>query len=213
MEVHLMHVRSLAVRSSYASLSSGLAVREVLAPGLFIAAILGTNYALSALPNVKLFDLLVFVAGYTLGVRRGATVAVAAWLVYGQANPWGYAEPTLLATLMGAEVGYAIAGAVVRRLVPASSVRLRPSAGWMAFAGAAAVSTVAYDVATNAYTGLLWAALAGADDHAAWVWVALFNPGALFFAAAHLTSNIVFFLAFGPPLVRAADIARGRYRW
>ncbi|MCH8331075.1 MAG: hypothetical protein IH946_06810, partial [Bacteroidetes bacterium] len=74
-------------------------------PGLFVAAILGSNYALIGLPNVKLFDLLVFVAGYTLGLRRGATVAVAAGLVYGQANPWGYAQPSLLATLMGAEVG------------------------------------------------------------------------------------------------------------
>ena len=76
-----MHVRSLAVRQGHAGQSSGLVVREVLAPGLFLAAILGTNYALSALPNVKLFDLLVFVAGYTLGVRRGATVAVGAWFV------------------------------------------------------------------------------------------------------------------------------------
>ncbi len=208
-----MHVRGLAVRQGHAYPLSGLVMREVLAPSLFLAAILGSNYALSALPNVKLFDLLVFVAGYTLGIRRGATVAVAAWLVYGQANPWGYAQPALLATLMGAEVGYAIAGTVVRRLVPPDRVRLQPSAGWLAFAAAALVATVAYDAATNVYTGLFWAGLAGADDRAAWIWVALFNPGALFFTAVHLTSNLVFFTAFGPPLVRAAGDARSRFGW
>ena len=178
---------------------------EVALPGAFVAAILASNYALTAIPNVKLFDLLVFVAGYTLGVRRGATVAVAAWFVYGQANPFGYAPAPLLVTLMAAEVGYAVAGALARRFVPPERVRLGPGAAWAAFACAALAATVAYDVAANVYTGVFWAGMAGSGASvSAWVWTALTNPGALFFMAAHVGSNLIFFTLFGPPLVLAA---------
>ena len=180
-------------------------VGEVAMPAAFVAAILASNYALAAIPNVKLFDLLVFVAGYTLGVRRGATVAVAAWFVYGQVNPFGYAPAPLLITLMAAEVGYALAGAVVRRIAPPDRVRLGPGLAWAAFACAALASTIAYDVATNVYTGIVWAGIAGSGaSTSGWVWTALSNPGALFFMAAHVGSNLVFFTLFGPPLVRAA---------
>ena len=113
---------SVVVRSPARSVARGL-----LAPSLFVVAILATNYALSGLPNVKLFDLLVFAAGYSLGLRRGALVAVTAWLVYGNVNPWGVAQAPLLLTLMGAEVGYAVAGALVRRFVAPDAVRLGPS--------------------------------------------------------------------------------------
>ena len=182
-----------------------LIVGEVAAPAAFVGAILASNYALAAIPNVKLFDLLVFVAGYTLGVRRGATVAVAAWFVYGQANPFGYAPAPLLVTLMAAEIGYAAAGAVVRRFLPPERVRLGPGLAWAAFACAALAATIAYDAATNAYTGVVWAGLAGSGASvSSWVWMALTNPGALFFMAAHAGSNLVFFTLFGPPLSLAA---------
>ena len=47
--------------------------RELVLPAAFILAILASNYALASQPNVKLFDLLVFTAGFTLGFRRGAS--------------------------------------------------------------------------------------------------------------------------------------------
>ena len=53
--------------------------REILLPAVFVALILVSNYLLSSLPNIKLFDLMVFLAGYTLGIRRGITVGVVAW--------------------------------------------------------------------------------------------------------------------------------------
>ena len=107
-------------------------LRELLAPGAFVVAILISNYALSALPNVKLFDLLVFVAGYSLGLRRGDAVAVAAWLFYGSFNPWGATHPQLLVTLMASEVGYAAAGSLVRPawLPYRQEPRLWPATRW-----------------------------------------------------------------------------------
>ena len=207
-----MQIDAAAVIRRRGALTGGLG-RELLAPGAFLTAILVSNYALAALPNVKLFDLLVFAAGYTLGLRRGATVAVAGWFIYGQANPWGYASPALLATLMASEVGYAVAGALLARVLPAAKVRLAPSRGWVGFAAAAVAATLLYDMATNVYTGVFWAGLAGSRDTMAWVWVSLFNPGALLFAAVHLSSNVIFFTAFGPPLVRAGSAARKRWGW
>ena len=174
----------------------------------FVAAILATNLALTSFPNVKLFDLMVFLAGYTLGFRRGAAVAVAAWLVYGNFNPYGPTTLPLLATVMAAETVYAGAGAFVRRMVAPGSVRLLPSRSSLFFAAAAVVSTLAYDIAANLYTGISWAMFAGSTDYSRWIVIALFNPGALFFTAAHLSSNVLFFAAFAPLLVKGAEKIR-----
>ena len=190
-----------------------IVVREALVPAAVVAAILLSNYAMAGLPNVKLFDLLVFVAGYTLGFRRGATVAVAAWLVYGQLNPWGATHGMLLATVMGSEVAYAAAGALAHRWLDPADVRLRPSAGMVVLAVAALISTVLYDVATNVYTGYHWGAIAGAGEYARWIGIAVVGPGALLFMVLHVGSNLVLFPVFGPPLIKAAQHAKAKLGW
>ncbi|MBI2165209.1 MAG: hypothetical protein HYU29_02245 [Chloroflexi bacterium] len=178
----------------------------------FVALILATNYALTRFPNVKLFDLLVFVAGYTLGVRRGVAVAGLSWLVYGTFNPFGPAGFPLLAVLMASETVYALAGGVVRRLLPPGRLSPTPGAKSLVLGGVAVLTTLAYDVLTNTYTGLAWASLAGSADYWRWVRVALFNPGALFFAAAHTASNLLFFTAFAPLLIKGVERIRGGLR-
>lgn len=188
-------------------------VREALAPGAFVALILASNYALAGLPNVKLFDALVFAAGYALGFRRGAAVAVAAWLVYGQINPWGAAQPQLLAVLIAGETLYAGAGALARRFVGPGRVTLGPSAATLAFLVPALVVTPVYDVLANVYTGYFWATVAGSAEYARWIGVALFNPGALFFMAVHAGANAAFFPVFGPPLVKGAEAVKERLGW
>jgi hypothetical protein len=188
-------------------------VREALAPLAFVLGILATNYALAFIPNVKLFDLLVFVAGYTLGLRRGATVAVAAWLVYGNFNPWGPTTGPLLLTVTTSETAYALAGAGARWLLPPSRVRLGPGWATLLFGAAALVATALYDVAANVYTGVAWAGLSGGGDVARWIWVALTNPGALFFYFMHIGSNVAFFATLGPGLVKAAERGKEAIRW
>lgn len=187
--------------------------RELLAPGAFVAAILASNYALAALPNVKLFDLLVFAAGYTLGLRRGITVAAAAWLIYGNVNPWGVAHPQLLVTLIASEMLFAAAGAGVRRIVRPRQVSLRPTPATLAFLLPALAVTPLYDILTNVYTGYFWAAAAGSADYGRWIALALFNPGALFFMAVHAGANAAFFPVFGPLLVRATESAKDSLGW
>ena len=171
----------------------------------FVTLILVTNYALVGYPNVKPFDLLVFTAGYTLGFRRGAAVAIVAWMVYGNFNPYGLTTLPLLFVVAASETVYAGAGALIRRLVPPSGLRFTP--GWrnLIFGGAAIVCTLGYDILANLYTGVHWAQLSGSTDYLRWVRIALFNPGALFFMAAHVSSNFTFFIAFAPALIKGAE--------
>jgi hypothetical protein len=192
---------------------AGWVKREVLAPGSFILAALASSYAMSSLPNVKLLDLLVFVAAYTLGLRRGLVVAAGTWLVYGTINPWGPTHGALLLTLIAAETVYVFAGVLARRIVPPSRVNLRPGASWLVFLAAAVVATATYDVIANLYTGYFWAIVAGGNDYGRWLWVALTNPGALFFMAVHVGANAMLFPVFGPLLVKGAERAKGRLGW
>ena len=163
--------------------------------------------------EIKLFDLIVFVAGYTLGFRRGAAVATGAWLVYGTLNPWGPAGPLLLITLMASELSYALAGAGVRMLVSPKQLRLLPGKWSLVIAIAAAVSTITYDGVTNAFTGVTWAQMAGSSEYQRWILVALFNPGAMLFSAIHVGSNLILFSLFGAALIKGVESGKNVIRW
>ena len=182
--------------------------RELVAPAAFILAILASNYALAPLPNVKLFDLLVFTAGFTLGFRRGVLVGAGAWLVYGTFNPWGTASPLLLAVMMVSESVYAIAGAGVRRLVSPGCLPILPGRWSLVFAVAALACTLAYDAATNIYTGIVWAQMTSDLEYKRWILIALLSPGALLFSAVHVGSNVIFFSLLGPAMARGVGKAK-----
>ena len=206
-------VAMAAVGQDRARVIPPILVREVLAPLAFVASIIVTSYALAFLPNVKLFDLMVFVAGYTLGLRRGATVAVASWAVYGTLNPWGPTTGPLLITVMGAETLYALAGAGVRWLLPPGRVRLGPGLATLLFGVGALVATGLYDLVTNVYTGVVWAQVTASDDLGRWIWVMLTHPGAVFFYVLHVGSNLAFFTTLGPAMVKAVDKGKEALWW
>lgn len=186
---------------------------EVALPLAFCGIILGTNYVLTAFPNVKLFDLMVFVAGYALGFRRGATVATASWLVYGTFNPWGATTLPLLMAVTFSEILYAIAGALFRRMQPMERLSPLPGRHSLLLAAVALTSTVSYDVVTNLYTGVSWAQFAGSSDYGRWVLIALFNPGALWFSAMHIGGNVVSFSLLAPALIKATKKAKEIFPW
>ena len=184
---------------------SAVITRELFIPSMFVVAILTTNYALSGLPNVKLFDLLVFVAGYSLGLRRGALVAIGAWLFYGNVNPWGVAQAPLLITMMSAQMIYVFVGSLTRRFVSPDNIKLGPSRLTFALLLVALVTTLAYDLATNVYTAYFWAGLAGSNDYSSWLLPTLFGPGAVLFMVLHVGSNLMLFPVFGPLLMRVSN--------
>jgi hypothetical protein len=192
---------------------AGLLAREVVAPGMFVALVLASNFALADLPNVKLFDLLVFVAGYTLGFRRGVTVAAMAWVLYDTANPWGPASPMLLLTKIAGETVYAIAGAGLRRFVLPDRVKLGPGSLSLVLIGTAFATTLTYDLVTNIYTGFIWAGIAGGTEYTRWLGIALFGQGAVLFMVMHVGSNLVLFPVFGPLLMKGADRTKRALGW
>ena len=183
--------------------------QEAAVMAAFLIAILGTNLVLTNYPNVKMFDTLVFVAGYTLGFRRGAFIAATAWIIYGTPNPFGSSGMLLLGVQIAGEVGYALAGAVARNIVLPEKIQVLPSSTSLMFGILAVLSTLTYDVVTNVYTALHWASLAQSTDYSRWIVGTLFNPVALFFAAAHLSSNVLFFAFFAPLISKAVCKLKG----
>ena len=197
--------RSYTVISKQFNLPSldliGVNKADIITASVFIIAILGTNYAMAGFPNVKLFDLLVFSAGYVLGFRKGVLVGVSAWLLYGTFNPWGPADSLLLTILMTSEAIYAFMGFGFRKLMEPNSLRIFNTRQSLILIGLAALSTFLYDLFTNAYTGVVWANISG-GSYVDWINVALFNPGALLFSFVHISSNIIIFLTLGPLVMR-----------
>ena len=174
----------------------------------FIAAILGTNHALSGVPNIKLFDLFVFVAAYSLGMKRGAIIAVGAWIIYGSFNPYGVTTPTLLISVTTAELVYVVAGALVRRILPPNQVSVTSTKTLIALFICAVLATFLYDVSTNIYTGWAWSQASASSDYGRWIRLALFNPGAVAFSVLHITSNAIFFVTLAPLLIKGVQRLR-----
>jgi len=164
-----MHIRKIAITTAYT------------------AAVLSTNYLLTPLPNVKLFDVLVFVATFIHGVPVGLSVASLTWIVYGVLNPWGAAPPPLIAVLIACESSFVALAAFARRFTFNDGVDRSFLWGFLGAAGA-----FLYDFATNLYVGIFFY-----ND----VLTALILG--IPFTAAHITSNLIFFMLLGP---RIADL-------
>ena len=197
--------KSYSVRLKHVELPGvslvGINKSDIITGFALIVAILGTNYAMSGFPNVKLFDLLVFSAGYVLGFRKGVFVAASAWLFYGTFNPWGMADSLLLTVLMTSETIYAFLGFGFRQLISPQSLKVFESRQIVILVGLAILGTLLYDLVTNIYTGIVWAHFSG-GSYLTWVNVALFNPGALLFSLVHVSSNIILFSMLGPLFIK-----------
>jgi len=92
-----------------------LTVRDVSIITVLTALCVAGNYALVGLPNIKVMDLVVFVAGFAFGVSVGATIGGLAWIVYGAINPFGFSLPVWLSTIVG-ETMFGIAGGILGRI-------------------------------------------------------------------------------------------------
>jgi len=79
------------------------------------ALCLGTNYALIWLPNVKVMDFIVFLAGLNFGILVGAATGSLIWVVYGWINPYGVLSlPTWLLITFG-QTMYGVVGGLLGR--------------------------------------------------------------------------------------------------
>jgi uncharacterized membrane protein len=175
---------------------------------VFAALSLATNYALIALPNIKLMDALVFIAAFLFGLRLGIGVAASTWLVYGFVNPYGQAD-LILPFLIGGECFYAVAGAALSRtfvgrdLVRESQAQWRPSPVFaysklgLVFALVGFQATFAYDLLTNFGS---WIFKTNSLYQAFVIGIITGAP----FAVLHEVSNFVFFGAVAPVVIVTA---------
>jgi hypothetical protein len=176
---------------------------------VFTALALATNYALIALPNIKLMDALVFIAAFLFGLRLGIGIAVSTWLVYGFVNPYGQADFILLSFLITGECFYALAGAalsktfVTRDLLSENRAQRRPSPVFaysklgLVFALVGFQATFAYDLLTNFGT---WIFKTNSLYQAFVIGIITGAP----FAVLHEVSNIVFFGTVAPVVIVTA---------
>jgi hypothetical protein len=147
-----------------------------------------------SLPNVKLMDVIVFTTGLFFGMVPGAAVAATAWLVYGTLNPLGMSLPILL-TVIPSETIYAIAGHLLRRTVTGNTKEnVTGLERIVAFGAVGLFSTLAYDLITNAVSGLL-------AYNSIWIGLLTMNvPIPL--GIMHEASNFLFFATITPVLLR-----------
>ena len=138
--------------SSRSSLNSPILKPMLIA--VFTAECLATNYAMIALPNIKIMDALVFIAAFLFDWTVGVGIAISTWAVYGFVNPYGQAGFPLILFLMMGECFYAIGGASLRKTSVAKQLlaerRLSADFAVIAMFGTAGLAlTFAYDVLTN----------------------------------------------------------------
>jgi hypothetical protein len=156
---------------------------------MLVALIIGSNYALFALPNVKLMDMLVFLAGFWLGPVYGAAAGALSWLGYGTVNPLGFNLITL-ATVVPMEMLYGVLGGLLRKRAAPNPLDMAWSFGLVALG-----TTLLYDLVTNAVTGAIWynSVVVG------------IVAGIFPFSVLHVLSNLLLFSVVAPVVVIEAD--------
>jgi hypothetical protein len=82
----------------------------------FTGLSLGTNYALTAFPNVKLMDTFDFLATYAFGFSVGFPTIILTRLIYASVNPIGSASAFLILFLVVGDCFYGFAALIARRL-------------------------------------------------------------------------------------------------
>jgi energy-coupling factor transport system substrate-specific component len=184
------------------ALAAGFAWYERSKPSARLLAVVATLAALAILgriafaplPNVKPTTDIVFIAGYALGgapgFAVGAVAALGSNLFFGQ-GPWTPWQ-------MGA---WGLVGLFGAALAAVSGGRL----GRMPLALACGVAGLVYGVILDFSN---WVTFSG--DHTLAKYIA-YSGTSLPFNLAHAVGNVVFFLAFGPGLVRAVRRCRTRF--
>ncbi|MDA4119230.1 MAG: hypothetical protein OK436_01455 [Thaumarchaeota archaeon] len=162
---------------------------------IFTALIVGSDYAMAPLADVKLLDSLVFLAAYLFGFRIGASVAVLSEFIWAYGTPWG--SPGIIAPfLIAGEVIYALAGTFASRIW-AGKLDFRSGTN-IAIGGILAVCAFVWDLEVDAVTAVIayWPALTLPKL----LWT-MFGPFTLVFTLAHEVSDFVFGAFLIPALI------------
>ncbi len=89
-----------------------IAIRVALI-AIFAALAIGGNYALSAIPNVELSSVMVFISGFLFGPVIGSLVGFIAMVIYQVWNPWGAFIPPIGLAVIGCTIFFGIVGGIL----------------------------------------------------------------------------------------------------
>jgi hypothetical protein len=179
-----------------------LSTRTVATVAVFVALVVGSNFALAELPDSKLDGLIVFASTIAFGAGTGSGVAILSELIWSQVSPWGPSGSALLPFLLSGELLYVLAGVAAGRLAKRTARGLAERSAL--FGGVLVLSTLAWDLWTNFGTALLYY---GAGINLAGLLLVEFNPPALLFDAVHEGTNLLLGL-FAAPVVSDLILAR-----
>ena len=181
--------------------------RELAHIALFTAAVMALGYALAWVPNVELMTLTIFLAGWLLGVVKGAVVGCMSAVLFSLFNPWG---PPLPPVLVAQALGHSLVGVAGGALGMSGVLGVRPLGalitrrgdllGAVMMGAVGAFLTLFYDVSTN-----LAHAVAMGLTHKVWAVIA----AGLSFGFFHIVSNTAIFALLGPPSLRLVESRRG----
>lgn len=168
--------------------------RTVATIAVFVALVVGSNFALTELPNAKLDGVIVFASTVVFGAGPGGAIAILSELIWSQVSPWGPSGSYLLPFLLSGELFYVVGGCLVARF-PRRGTGLADRS--LLFGGALVLSTFAWDLWTNLGTAL---AFYGTGITSAGLLLIEFNPPALLFDVIHEGTNLLLGLFIAPVL-------------
>ena len=158
---------------------------------IFTAMIVGSDFALSGVVNVKLLDTFVFVAAYLFGFQVGAAVGLLSEAIWSGFSPYGLAG-AIAPFLLAGELLFALAGWAASKAWK-SEFSLRSP--FPLFIGALlAICAFIWDFETNAATAML-----GYSPDA--FWFAVFGPQTLLFIIPHEVSDFFFGALLAPVFI------------
>jgi hypothetical protein len=161
----------------------------------FSALIVGSDYALAGVYNVKLLDTLVFVCAYVFGFRVGASVGIVSETIWSFVSPIGIAG-LMTPFLVGGELLFAVAGWATSK---AWRGKFRPVSSYPIFIGATMlICAFLWDLETNLATALFqfW------PSPTLWQYfLDAFGPQVIPFTLAHEISDLAFGIVLVPMFI------------
>ncbi|MFX0199942.1 MAG: ECF transporter S component [Candidatus Hodarchaeota archaeon] len=127
------------------SLAMNVALIAILA-----ALAIGGNYALSAIPNVELSSVMVFLSGFLFGPLIGILTGLIAMTIYQLWNPWGAFLPPIGFAVIGCTMFIGLVGGILGRNFQLSATRGKIPLRWYLWPAFFGVTiTLFYDLVTN----------------------------------------------------------------
>ena len=181
---------------------SRVIVRDISIIAVLTALCVGWSYALAALPNINIMDLVVFVAGFIFGAPIGVATGVLAWIVYGTINPFGFNLPIWLSTVAG-EAIFGVVGGILGRINYKNTIKDFKIFRFSLEMGLwGLILTIIYDLFTNIVFAVSFKVPITAAIVTGW-----FIPP--WFGILHEASNLILFFFAVYPLTKAIRHVRG----